>query len=691
MLNILEQQRLKIFVHLLLRRNIFITLIIILCLFYSVNYPLFLILSIILIYKFRYDISYKILFLSIIIFFSGLFVLHSRISHQPFTNKDIVVIDKQQQSYTYQYIVKDQQVKFILYSQVEYPIGTKLTIDGEIIPFDDVTIPKGFNAKHYYLSQGIVGRINDLTVIDWNEKTSLQEYLYDWKEKYSDTEIEPLMDAFIFDDQKELRAFNFQWLFYLFSVSGLHIFALSQWIIFIFKIRQKHIEIYVKLIIVLFFFIFQPFHYSIIRILWMNAALLLMTIFRIQIPKYVILALIWIIILLIQPYKIYDIGLFISFFLVMNMYLSHDQTSHALLTQYHIILLATSLIFLLNGRLMLIPIIFMPMFVFIVIYTIFMPTLFMFILQLEFTFFMDWFDQLFTLFEGIHRYVGGFQLVMPSVLLTSLSIIIIFLIHMSPYKKRIVKRLITLLIFFFISGHIFVLNQVPTLMFLDVGQGDATVYIDKECVVVIDAFSNVESYVRSNGKQHIDYLFLTHSDLDHIKEAKHLVENLLVKQVITSPYQQIDGIQTSTPFQFPSTYFCGEIKIDVLGPIDSMFDDNDDSLIILLNFLGKKILFTGDASIKREHQIITYFKEDIDVLKVGHHGSKTSTSIDLLHHLNPEYSIISSSKNNRYGMPHEEVINALEIFRVKYFNTSIHGSIQMTIFKGEIKWETYPP
>jgi len=59
--------------------------------------------------------------------------------------------------------------------------------------------------------------------------------------------------------------------------------------------------------------------------------------------------------------------------------------------------------------------------------------------------------------------------------------------------------------------------------------------------------------------------------------------------------------------------------------------------------------------------------------------------------LNPEYSIISSSKNNRYGMPHEEVINALEIFRVKYFNTSIHGSIQMTIFKGEIKWETYPP
>jgi len=682
---------LKIFVHLFLQRNVFITIIFILSLFYSVIYPLFLIVSFYVWIRLKNQINYKFFFISMIIFVSGLIYITSKINDHQFTNKEITIIDKQMQTYRYQYIVKDHLIKYTYYSHVDYSIGTKLRIDGEFLPFNKNTIPQGFHPKQYYLSKGIVGRLDQVTVIEIDEKESFKEWFYDLKETYHDTEIEPLIDAFIFDDQKELRTFSFEWLFYLFSVSGLHIFTLSQLIIYFFKIRQMKFQLYIRLFIVLLFFIFQPSHYSIIRLLFMNIALLFLMMLRFQIPKYVILGMIWILILMFQPYKVYDIGLLISFFLVMNIYISIEEKSHPILNQYHIIVLASSLIFLFNGRLMFIPMILMPIIVFIVMYTIFIPTFLMFILQIDIAFFINWFEKIFNLFKVIHNYIGVIQLPTPSNVLVSIAFIIIFFNHLSSSKKVIVKRMITMIIFFLFIGKLFLLSQTPILIFLDVGQGDATVYTDKNCVVVIDAFSNVESYLRSKGKQHIDYLFLTHSDLDHVKEAKSLVENMQVKHIITSPYQEIENIQTSTIYQFPTTFFCGEIRIDLIGPVDTMFDDNDDSLIILIHFLGKKILFTGDASKERERQILTFINDDIDVLKVGHHGSNTSTSSELLHALNPEFGIISTSINNRYGMPHQEVINQLKAFHIKYYITSIDGSIQMTIHQGEIKWETYPP
>lgn len=691
MLNISELPRLKIFVHLLLQRNLFITIIFILTILYSVLYPLFLPVSIFIWLKFKNHINYPLFFISMIIFFSGLIHITSNITYDQFTNKEIVIIDKKKQTYMYQYIVKDHQNKYIYYAYIDYTIGTKLHIDGEMIPFNKNTIPNGFNPKDYYLSKGIIGELNHVNVIIIDEKATIKEWFYDWKETYHETQFEPFIDAFIFDDQKELRTISFEWLFYLFSVSGIHIFALSQLIIYLFKIRQMTFQMYTRLLIVILFFIFQPFHYSIIRLLLMNITILCLSMLRFQIPKYVILGIIWILILLVQPYKIYDIGLFISFFLVMTLYINVEDKTHPIINQYHIILLAASLIFLFNGRFMLIPIIIMPVLVSVIIYTIFMPTLLMFILQIEIIFFIDWFNKLFDIFKIVQNYSGVIQVPMPSNIIVSLAFIIIFLIHLSSTKKMIMKRLFLMGLILLILGKLIVLNQPASLMFLDVGQGDATVYIDKDCVVVIDAFSNVESYLRSKGKQQIDYLFLTHSDIDHIKEAKSLVENMQVSHIITSPYQKIEDISTSTIYDFPTSFFCGDIKIDILGPIDTMFDDNDDSLIILINFLGKKILFTGDASKEREKQLITLISADIDVLKVGHHGSKTSTSPELLNAINPEYGIISTSINNRYGMPHQEVINQLKVFQIKYFITSLDGSIQMTIHQGEIKWKTYPP
>lgn len=691
MSNILEQRPLKIFVRILQQHNVVISFITLLTLLYSVNYPLFFIISIYLIVKYYHHIYLKTILLIYVFFI--LFLLFYSSYQEPFhlVGKEVTIVSKNQQTYTHQYIVRDQFAQYIFYSNQELNIGSILVIDGKVSSYNVNTIPKGFHPKHYYLSKGIIGQLSNVTIVEIHERRTLANWIYNLKEKYHGTELEPYIQAFIFDDQKEIRMLTFEWLFYLFSISGLHLYVLSQGFIYIFKVKQFKHQLVLRMCLVFPFLILQPFHFTVMRLMMMYGLMLVFSMMRFQVPKYVILLLIWCLIVIFQPYKIYDIGMFISFFLIFNIYLIQHQKSHPLLSQYHIIVLASSIIYLYNGRLMFLPMILMPLIIILVVYTMFLPTLSIFLLQLNISFLKTWFDKLNGLFSIINTYNLTIQSPIPSHHLVSIGLILICIIQLTATKVQALKKILVLMLGFFVIGEIFVSVQIPSLIFLDVGQGDATVYIDKDCVVVVDAFSNVESYLRSHGHDYIDYLFLTHSDLDHIKEANTLIKNMKVHHVITSPYQNIEGIETKTIYQFPKTYVCGELTIDILGPTYSMFDDNDDSLILLLEFNETKILFTGDASKAREKQILSSIHVDIDVLKIGHHGSNTSTAPELLYTIKPKFGIISASKNNRYGMPHEDVIKSLNDFNVIYFMTSRDGSIKMTIVEGDILWETYPP
>ena len=101
-------------------------------------------------------------------------------------------------------------------------------------------------------------------------------------------------------------------------------------------------------------------------------------------------------------------------------------------------------------------------------------------------------------------------------------------------------------------------------------------------------------------------------------------------------------------------------------------------------------MFMGDAGVEKEKDILDkYIISDIDVLKVGHHGSKTSSSIDFMNEINPKYSIISVGKNNRYGHPNKEVLNNLE--NTKIYRTDQDGSIMFKIKNNQLKIETCKP
>ena len=119
-------------------------------------------------------------------------------------------------------------------------------------------------------------------------------------------------------------------------------------------------------------------------------------------------------------------------------------------------------------------------------------------------------------------------------------------------------------------------------------------------------------------------------------------------------------------------------------------NENDSSSVIYLNYNDYKFLFMGDAGIGREKDILDkYNLSDIDVLKVGHHGSNTSSSENFIKNISPKYSLISVGENNRYGHPKDSVLNILR--NSKIYRTDIDGSIKLKIKNNKLKIETCSP
>ena len=119
-------------------------------------------------------------------------------------------------------------------------------------------------------------------------------------------------------------------------------------------------------------------------------------------------------------------------------------------------------------------------------------------------------------------------------------------------------------------------------------------------------------------------------------------------------------------------------------------NENDNSSVIYLNYNNYKFLFMGDASTIREKDILEkYNLNNIDVLKIGHHGSKTSSSKTFIDKISPKYSIISVGKNNRYGHPNDSVLNNLEDSKI--FRTDQDGSVMFKIKNNKLQIATCPP
>lgn len=240
-----------------------------------------------------------------------------------------------------------------------------------------------------------------------------------------------------------------------------------------------------------------------------------------------------------------------------------------------------------------------------------------------------------------------------------------------------------------------------TVVFLDVGQGDA-IFVETPVGnrILIDGgagntlLGELDTYVALTDRS-IDLVIETHPDLDHIGGFAPLIERYSVDAYVrpridadTQIFARIQELldQHKIPIHYGvrgmrihiDTMY--GVYIDILHPRGNtqLNDRNAASLVKQLVYGETSFMLTGDALIENEHEII--MMTDVDyiqstVLKLGHHGSRTSTSREFLHVVDPEVAIISAGKNNRYGHPHQDVLDNLHFFNIPYRETAREGSI----------------
>ena len=192
--------------------------------------------------------------------------------------------------------------------------------------------------------------------------------------------------------------------------------------------------------------------------------------------------------------------------------------------------------------------------------------------------------------------------------------------------------------------------------------------------------------LKSFGIKKLSVLILSHGDYDHIGEAINLVNNFKIEKVIfncgeyNDLEQKLIKVLDKKKIQY---YSCiKELSIDenklYFLQTKEYDNENDNSNVIYTDLNGYKFMFMGDASMLTEKEIMNkYNLSNIDILKVGHHGSNTSSSKEFINKINPKYSIISVGKNNHYGHPNKEVLDNL--INSKIYRTDKDGSIMFKI------------
>ena len=189
-----------------------------------------------------------------------------------------------------------------------------------------------------------------------------------------------------------------------------------------------------------------------------------------------------------------------------------------------------------------------------------------------------------------------------------------------------------------------------------------------------------------------------HGDFDHMGEAINLVENFKVEKVIFNcgPYNDLEKELIKVLDKKKIKYYSciKELNVDnnklYFLQTKEYDNENDNSNVIYMELNDYKFMFMGDASITTEKEILNkYNLPNIDVLKVGHHGSKTSSGKEFIDEINPKYSIVSVGKNNRYGHPNKEVLENLKDSKV--YRTDESGRIMFKVKKNKLKIETCSP
>ena len=589
-----------------------------------------------------------------------------------------------------------------------YHLGDYVEINGNLIKPSNNTIPNLFNYKDYlkYKEIDYILEINDIKLYKSNN------IIYKIKDK-----IRRIMDfrksksylyAFIFGDtnyiDKDIKiSFNEMGISHLFAISGTHISLLTIIINYLYKKKKlnKYIFFISTNLIVLFYMFLTNYLVSLLRIL------LFFNLSFFNKKKYSntqLFIIVTMITLIINPYYFFQTSFrysyLISFFLIKYNYLITGSYIKKIFKISILAVISSFPITILNNyEINLLSIIYNLFFVPLISFIIFPLS----ILSLLFPFIDNLLIIIINMFQSITLSLSKIDILTFIFMKPSILVIIIYYVFLllSIKKRKIGILLIILIIIYYNINDI---RKEKYLLSFDVNEGDNLVLKNDNKTILIDTGGKVNknysdntiSYLKSEGIRKIDYMILTHGDYDHMGEAISIINNYKVNKVILNcgPKNELEQDLIKVLNKKKIKYYSclkelkvNDIKLEFLNTKE-YDNENDNSSVIYTIINNKKILLMGDASSNREQDIINkYNLSNIDILKVGHHGSSTSSSSSFINRIKPKYSIISVGKNNKYGHPNKEVLNNLS--NSKIIRTDINGSILFNLNNSIIK--VFPP
>lgn len=612
----------------------------------------------------------------------------------------------------------------LAYLKENIGIGKTLTVKGSLRKPLNNTIPNAFNYKKYLYNNKIYYLFDVDSYIIKNDNNFVEkakDYLI--KRAYNSQNNEYLLMLVLGDkaliSTDTYNTYQNNGTSHLLAVSGSHITVILLVLSFFLKKLKEVPKLIIISLILLFFAFVTNNAPAVNRAIYFFIINRINKIGNLKLSNIQVLFITAFLLLLLDPFTIYDLGFIYSFCISFGIiYYSDKLNGNLFIATLKVSIIAflfslpisSYINFELNISSILINLIFVPWISYIVfpasiitfIFPIFNPIL---SILLSITNILNNAGEFISIFINIPK--------MPLIVV----IILFILLLLAKNNKKYLYVILIILGLIKLSP---LINSSYEVYFLDINQGDSAIIITphKRDVVMIDTggkityevedwkkgnksynlSDNTIKFLKSKGITTIDYLITTHGDYDHMGEAINLVENFKVEKVIFNcgEFNDLEKelIYALDKKKIPYYSCIEELNIDdnkLFFINNKDYDnENDNSSVIYTELNNHKFLFMGDAGVEVEEDLIEkYNLNDIDVLKVGHHGSNTSSSKFFINNIKPKYAIISVGKNNRYGHPKSSVLDTLS--NSKIYRTDLDGSIMFKINNNKLKIETCEP
>lgn len=566
----------------------------------------------------------------------------------------------------------NQNVK--VYHDVQFKYGDKVIMKISELEINEQSNDNAFNEKIYYQSNDLDIKAKCIQIIKKSHSYNFVDFIesrmssHQVVKSYQRLFLLGIKDELIEDEYQQLLSLS---VVHLFALSGMHLYYLKKFIsqIFSLVLNKEKSDIVVYLLLFMYL-IHIPYSISLRRAFYM---MILDVLLKRYFNKLDVYCLVFMAFLLKNPFYIYNYSFIFSFGIYLIVLLTHDMKYQ----EFYIYLFSLPFIIYMQNKVYLIS------YLFSLFLGIFVEYFYQIILlSLPFSFMNVILNILIDILEDMIALVSCFDygliFAKPTLSFIILFYIVVFIIIMR--KQLNLKTsfyhclLISLIIAGFIHGKY---NIYATVTMIDVGQGDCTLIRlpFHQGNILIDTGGNYDydlatttliPYFQSVGISSLDYVYISHDDFDHCGALESLTQNFKVKNIIRD---------------YEEKRIIGDLTIEMLKSDNQYSDSNDCSLVMKLTLYDYTFLFTGDISVSVEEDLYEkYGKIDIDILKVSHHGSKSSSGNTLFKMIQPKIAMIGVKKNNLYKHPSIEVIERLERKGITILRTDEDGMFHLRFY-----------